>query len=265
MESSEEQIIIKSMDEETFASYSSTKIQNIGLRALLSIKKISVTLDKNYSKLLQIERELYDADKNGLLIIKANTSPEESTRWESVIQEVNNALKCIHDTLTTVKEKMAQKENDGYPYLWNELSVHLTVLKDNSKNAANSGRRFLPEAVHPQWEREFVQLATPLVESLIIHTDSFRVLQQMIERYTPVEIKAINQMIANHIPIDFTEEEAVHYQDDYNKALVNFKDEFKKEKNLWDTFLDILARGTHQSPSERVMMERWVDGEESNL
>ena len=65
--------------------------------------------------------------------------------------------------------------------------------------------------------------------------------------------------------MNFTYAEAVHYQNDYYKALVNFKNEFKKEKNLWDKFLDILAGGTHQSPSERVMMERWVDGEEDNM
>jgi hypothetical protein len=55
------------------------------------------------------------------------------------------------------------------------------------------------------------------------------------------------------------------YQKDYYKALVNFKKEFKEEKNLWDRFLDILAGGTHQSPSERVMLERWIEGEKGDL
>lgn len=35
--------------------------------------------------------------------------------------------------------------------------------------------------------------------------------------------------------------------------------------NLWDTFLDILAGGVHQSPSEHVMMERWIEGEKRDL
>ena len=45
----------------------------------------------------------------------------------------------------------------------------------------------------------------------------------------------------------------------------NFKKEFKEEKNLWDRFLDILAGGTHQPPSERVMLERWIEGEKGDL
>jgi len=47
--------------------------------------------------------------------------------------------------------------------------------------------------------------------------------------------------------------------------LKDFKKEFSEEKNLWDTFLDILAGGTHQSPSEHVMMERWIEGEKRDL
>lgn len=72
-------------------------------------------------------------------------------------------------------------------------------------------------------------------------------------------------MIVDQIPADFTYEEAVEYQNDYFKALVNFKKEFREEKNLWDKFLDILAGGTHQSPAERVMMERWLEGEKGSL
>jgi hypothetical protein len=69
----------------------------------------------------------------------------------------------------------------------------------------------------------------------------------------------------DQIPLDFTYQEAVDYQTDYYKALINFKKEFKQEKNLWDKFLDILAGGTHQLPSERVMMERWLDGDKQEL
>jgi len=90
-------------------------------------------------------------------------------------------------------------------------------------------------------------------------------LLQLIERYTPDELNKITQIIVDNIPLDFTYAEAVEYQHDYYKALVNLKKEFKEEKNLWDKFLDILAGGTHQSPSERVMMERWVDGEKGDL
>jgi hypothetical protein len=265
MEAAEEQIIMKTTDKEISTAISSSKRHNFGLKALLSIKSNPATLEKDYSELLHIESELDRLNKNGLLIIEANTLPEATVRWKAVIQEVNKAVTGINNTLSAAKDKIVQKEKEGYPDLWKQLALHLTSLKDNSNNAGNSGLTFLPETFHSQWEREFVKPEKTLVESLVAHVESYRVLVQVIERYTPDELNTITQIIADHVPSDFTYEEAVEYQKDYFKALVNFKNEFKADKNLWDKFLDILAGGTHQTPSEGVMMERWLDGEEGNL
>lgn len=95
--------------------------------------------------------------------------------------------------------------------------------------------------------------------------ETCRVLLQMIEKYSPDELNRISKIIVDQVPADFSYEEAVVYQQDYHKALANFKKEFKEEKNLWDRFLDTLAGSTHQSPSERVMFERWIAGGKGDL
>jgi hypothetical protein len=77
MKSSEEQIIIKSMAEEPAGTNIGTENINPGLRALLSIKKIEVTLEKDYSGLLQIEAELDEAYKSG-----THQSPSERVMME---------------------------------------------------------------------------------------------------------------------------------------------------------------------------------------
>jgi len=259
------QIIMKTTDKEISAVISSTKRRNHGLKALLSIKSNTATLEKDYAELLHIESELDQLYKNGLLIIEDNAQQEAIVQWKAVIQKANEAVTGINDNLSAAKDKITQKEKDGYPDLWKQLALHIASLKDNSTNASNSGLTILPETFHSQWEREFVKPETPLVESLVAHVESYRVLMQVIERYTPDELNKITQIIIDHVPSDFTYEEAVEYQKDYYKALLNFKNEFKADKNLWDKFLDILAGGTHQTPSEGVMMERWLDGEEGNL
>jgi hypothetical protein len=198
-------------------------------------------------------------------MIDSNTSVEALAQWKEGLLEVNNAIAGINTKLTAAKEKLVEETKVGYPELWKQLALYVSVLKDKSKNVASIGIDILPEAIHPQWENEFVKLETTLVESIVSHVESCRVLLQMIERYTPAELNTITQIIAEQIPLDFTYQEALAYQNDYYKALVNFKKEFKEEKNLWDKFLDILAGGTHQAPSERVMMERWLDGDKGDL
>ncbi len=261
MEVLTEQISVK----RTVVLNTSTKSHNPGLKALLSIKNFTAALEKDYAELLQIESKLDELNKSGSLILQSNIPPEAISRWNMVLQSINIAVTGINNTLTTANEMIIQKEQDGYTDLWKHLETHITALKDNAKNAGNIGLTVLPETVHTQWENEFVNLETPLVESIVKQVESCRVLLQLIERYTPDELNKITQIIVDHIPLDFTYVEAVEYQNDYYKALANFKKEFKEEKNLWDKFLDILAGGTHQSPSERVMMERWLDGEKGEL
>ncbi|MDP2386347.1 MAG: hypothetical protein Q8M29_08240 [Bacteroidota bacterium] len=265
MEELEEQIPLNKKGEETVEFKKSTQRHSPGLRALLSVKHFTATLETDYTELLQIEGELHELNLNALLIIEANILPEAAAGWKVVIPEINKAVTGINVALTSAKEKSGHKEKTGNHEFWKQLTDHLTELKNNSKNAANTGLTLLPEKAHPQWEKEFVKLEAPLMESLIAHVESCRILLQMIERYTPDELNAITQIIADHVPLNFTYEEAMEYQNDYYKALINFKKEFKQEKNLWDKFLDILAGGTHQSPSERVMMERWLDGEKGDL
>lgn len=265
MEAVEEQIIIKTTGGETPVLNSGTKSYNPGLRALLAIKNFTATLEKDHIELQQIETDLDELNKKGLLMMEATASPEAIAQWKVNLQQVNNAVTGINDTITAAREKIAKNEKDGYPELWKQLAIHLAALNNNSKNAANTGLELLPEAAHPKWEKEYIKPEMPLVESMITHVESCRVLLQMIERYTPDELNVITQIIADQVPLDFTYEEAVEYQNDYYKALINFKKEFKQEKNLWDKFLDILAGGTHQSPSERVMMERWLNGEKGDL
>jgi len=261
----EEHIILKITGDKTTQLTSNSKSHNPGLRALLAIKNFNATLENDYGKLLQIENDLAELNNKGLLMIESKSSPEAIAQWKQSLDKLNNAVKAINEALSTAKEKIEQNIKDGFPELWGQLAVHLSALRSNSTDLISTGLLLQPEADYPQWEKEFSKHEIALVQSIISHVESCRVLLQMIERYTPDELNAITKIIVDQIPLDFTYEEAVEYQNDYYKALVNFKKEFKEEKNLWDKFLDILAGGTHQPPSERVMMERWLDGDKGDL
>lgn len=261
----ENEIIAKAITEENTELKNVNKSHNPGLRALLAIKNFNATLEKDYTELLQIENDLNELNKKGSLLIETSTSSEIAAQWNGILQKENISISSINDTLTSAKVNIEQKVKEGYSELWQQLSLQLIDFKNSSKKSADIGLQLLPENFHPQWEEQFVKIQTLLVEKLEKHVDSCRVLLQMIERYTPDELNSITKIIVEKIPLDFTYEEAIEYQNDYYKALVNFKNEFKEEKNLWDKFLDILAGGTHQLPSERVMMERWIDGEKEDL
>jgi hypothetical protein len=265
MENLEEQNPLNQKAQEAGEFNYNIKCYNPGLRALLSVKHFTKTLENDYNDLLIIEDDLNKLNLKAQIMIDANMSPEVIDKWKVALVEINKAIKDINSVLTSAKEKIEHNEKDSYPEFWKLLTSPLTELKNHSKNAANLGLTVLPENIHTQWENEYVKVQEPFVDSLITYVESCRILLQMIDRYTPDELNAITQIIADHVPLNFTYEEALDYQKDYYKELLNFKKEFKQEKNLWDKFLDILAGGTHQSPSERVMFDRWIDGEKGDL
>lgn len=265
MEELKEQILSTQTSKVADKLNNDNKRQNPGLRALLSIKHFAASVESDYAELIQIEIELKQLNEKAVFILEASMPLDESADWKLLLPEIDKATKEINAILIEAKEKAANQQKDYNPELWNQLTVRLHELKQYSQNAVNKGLTILPASAHLTWNNDFVNLQSPLLESLILRVESCRILLQMIERYTPDELNAITQIIADHVPIDFTYQEALVYQNDYYKALINFKKEFKQEKNLWDKFLDILAGGTHQSPSERVMMERWLDGEKGDL
>ena len=89
---------------------------------------------------------LDELNKEGLAIIEANASALGVARWKEIVQEENTSVNGINGALTTAKEKIEQKEKEGYHKLWKQLNIYLTSLKDSTTNAASTGLSLLPEA-----------------------------------------------------------------------------------------------------------------------
>ncbi len=238
---------------------------NPGLKALLSMRNCNITLEKEYEELLEIEAELDAMNKTGMLQIATHCNSEMQAKWKEQVDKGNEEIAGLNKTLKEEKEKIEKKEVITFTDLWNSLASNVNKLRESAKISGSLGFELLPETEHANWESKFLNLQRPLVEMVISYVESCMVLLRMIEKYTPEELNIITKIVVDKIPLDFTYKEAVVYEKDYFKALVDFKQEFKEEKNLWDKFLDILAGGTHQQPSERVMMERWIVGEKGDL
>ncbi len=242
-----------------------TKTYNSGLRALLSIRDLNVSLEKNRTALVQIEKEINDLNSDTTVIIQSNCTIESYEKWKGALKETDSPAFNVNKTLKTAIEKIAIKDSSGSTDLWKQFDLYLGELKNAYKNLEEQGIGMLPATEHEFWKRDigkFKETILPLIDSI---EETCRVQLRIIEKYSTNELTQITDTVLLGIPNDFTSEEAEKYEHDYLVALKDFKQEFHKEKNLWDSFLDILADGSHQSPSENVMMGRWVKGEKGDL
>ena len=89
----------------------------------------------------------------------------------------------------------------------------------------------------------------------------------MIEKFNKTEVDTLTNVIVKHIPQSFNLLQADRYKEEYLHAVKEIEQESKAKENLWDRFLNVLAGGIpfQQSPDERVMMRRWLEGERGQL
>lgn len=90
---------------------------------------------------------------------------------------------------------------------------------------------------------------------------------QMFEEFSKQEIDDLNKEIVKYIPKTYHLEDAIQYRSEYLTQLAQMEEEANKKDNLWDRFLNLLAGNVpfKQTPQERVMMMRWLDGEKGDL
>lgn len=235
------------------------------LRALLSIRNFNSALEKHYAQMLQIEKNLEELNKNALAIIEAHSSHKLQEKWKEGLNKMNSSLDAINDILNTAKEKVKNHDRSDSSALWKQFNSHLKNLKETNKNLENLGFEVLPESEQVHWKKDVCNFEDSILPLIVSHAKACEIELQMMEKYTPEEIHRLTQILLAHIPENYSFEEADKYEEDYMKTFEVFKKEFRQEKDLWDTFLDILAGGTHQAPSERVMLQRWIEGERGDL
>ena len=237
-----------------------TKIYNPKLRALLSVRNFNKALEGHLEQMKQIEKSLDNLFENALTIIKTYCTEQQQERWIHSQKDVSFYITSIDRVLKSLKEKIANKNKSDSSDLWNQFSVFENNLNTAYKASEKIGFEILPMRAHKDWQKDICIFEDTIMKLIISYADSCKLELEMIEKYTPQELDQITQIIADHIPAEFTFHEADKYEKEYLKAFEEMKKEFSDKKNLWDKFLDILAGGTHQPPSERVMMKRWLEG-----
>lgn len=253
------------LDKTDINTESLKKVYNSRLRALLALRDNSDNLGNKYNKLLEIEKDINELNFGTTKLIEVNSAPEEISNWKSALNNYNDSVTFMNKALLSLKEKIAKNDRSDSSDLWKEFNLRLDQLKTASKNLQKMGCETLPKGNKENWENDICTYESALMPLVISYAEACQIELQVIEKYTPQEQKRIKQLICEHIPRDFTADEINEYRKDYLNALDDLRKEFKKEKNLWDSFLDILAGGVHQTPAEHVMMKRWLDGEKGDL
>jgi hypothetical protein len=241
------------------------KINNSGLQSLLSIRNLTNSVEKHMEQLTKIESDMGLIYNNSLTLFQTYNAEGDHEHWENALSDINDGLTSVIESINSAVENIGSKNTTDHSELWNTFDIRLQKMKQAFKKLEIIGKEQLTEKDQSEFAKYFSHYESNLLPFITSYAGMCKAELQMIERFTQTERDEIAQLILSHIPENFTHKEAEKYETEYMNALELFRKEFSQKKNLWDTFLDILAGNTHQSPSEKVMLMRWIEGNRGDL
>ena len=238
---------------------------NSELRALLAIRNFGRVLKVHQDQMLQLESNLEQLNRDARSTIQAHCPPAARKAWDKQLQELEAGVHSLNQTLDTAKAKIENHDKSDASELWQHFDLELDKLVRTAAALKTGGLAILPASEHRHWTQDIGNFAATILPLILAHARACKLDLLLMAQYAPDELHQMTQTILAHIPDDFTYEEADEYQSDYMSAVEDIKQEFRRGKNLWDRWLDLLAGQAHQSAAERIMMARWLEGERGDL
>lgn len=234
------------------------------ITAIVAIRQLAKVLRGNWSDMIKNGKEIEASLAKLNHLVTAYGTNETKQHWSLEVTNYNTHLIALKTIMTNVQAKVKSKDSNGIASMWGNYKEYASALKTTFNNLQHIGKQSLPEVEVENWESEWNKIES--IHNTITQEAAACLLQlEMIENYTPTEIDELTATILKHIPLHYSQSEAKEYTDEYMEAYEAIKNEASQKRNLWDRFLDMLAGGKQQTPAERVMMQRWVDGEKDEL
>lgn len=234
------------------------------IEAVVSIRHLAIATSENWTTMRKVGEIVKTNLENASSLVSTYGSENTKNNWNSEMGSYNDNLSHLKVILNSTIDKIKAKNSQGLSEGWNNYKQYSDNITSSITNLESFGESSLPENEVEHWKTIWSEIkdAHTKIKS---EAEACSIKLKMIEAYSPEEVDELTDTILKHIPAKYSKEDAHKYSDDYMKAYEDMKKEASQKKNLWDKFLDILAGGTQQTPAQRVMMQRWVDGEKGEL
>ena len=180
--------------------------------------------------------------------LKQNATAEIGAEREDLLNEIhvygNQAIQHLKMVGETLYE--SGKVNEGS---WKEFETKKAYLFESALKFERLGKKVLNGEHLRHWEADFVILENSILPPIENELNTIRFIIDFVGKYSRENREKF---------LGITKESEAHYI----KVIKQFKEEFEPKTNLWDSIMELLAGDVHPSPSERIMFEKWIDGEQ---
>ncbi|CAL2104585.1 conserved protein of unknown function [Tenacibaculum sp. 190130A14a] len=239
------------------------KNNNPVIKAVVSIRHLALGLSTNWSNMKSIGNNFEKEMNIVSSIVEEFTDAKTKNQWESEKNKYQYNLSELKRILSNTINKIKDKNSENLSSDWNSYQGFSNDMTLTLSNMQTIGENIASEDIKHKWTQHW-SLLNEAHKQLKNEAEACCLQLRMIEEYSPEEVSNLTDTILKHIPVKYSIEEAEKYSKEYMEAYEAIKNEASQKKNLWDKFLDILAGGVEQTPAQRVMMRRWVNGEKGD-
>ena len=239
---------------------------NKNLETLIKLRHLSEGLNSNWEALNTAKVKVAHLLDEANNIVKMFGSDLGKSKFQEDVNLIASLRDKIESQLAYFKNKIESQSN----------SDSSEIYKDFLSNTESISSIFTKIGKYPDDYFSGMNSADwfgvwAVIQSNIYTVQGFGhsafVQLQMFENFSKQEIDDLTKEIIKYIPKSYHIEDAIQYKQEYITALAQMEEEANKKDNLWDRFLNLLAGNIpfKQTPQERVMMMRWVNGEKGEL
>ncbi len=230
------------------------------IKAVQTIKKLVVDVKKGHQQIVENGKKVRNhLQECGVLFASVNDK-NLTEIWLAKKQTFLETTDKIGELFTEIETKLKNRDASKLSEIWEKFSVYKTILNHNFQEMKDLGEIVFIDENLEKWNSVWNEIFLLATENFSI-AETHTLKLAMIEKLKPEEIDELTQEILNHLPYNYTDEEAHQYEQDYIKAYNELKAMREGKKNLWDKILDILAGGLQETPAQRVKMMRWIENE----
>ncbi|MET3730775.1 hypothetical protein [Moheibacter stercoris] len=232
------------------------------MKTLLRIKDFRKDFLSHSEAIKELTQDLVSKYEEGAEFLKRHADSDYQKEWEESLNNVMVQSNQMNQVLALSDDFMNENKQDhDFQSEYNDFVDRRNQLSQAALQFESIGSKALSEENLNTWNERFVVWKEEYEPQIENENVTVKLIYDFQHKYSQEDLVKITEIIsqANAEEVDWND--PVQFQQQYIKAIQEFQREFKP-KNLWDNIMEILAGGVHPSPSERMMLEQWADGEQ---
>lgn len=232
------------------------------MKTLMSIRDFQTDFVGHSEVIRKLTHDLTQVYQQGLNFFLRFAEEEHHKEADELLNNVHVEANQMNQVLTLSLNQMNLAAVDHeYEKEYKDYFQRRSQLKEAALKFESLGERYLSDGNLEEWNREFV-VWKEFYETQFERENAYiKLIYDFYDKYSHQDLVRITQILNDSNADEVNWDDPVQFQQRYIKAIQEFQREFKP-KNLWDNILEILAGGVHPSPSERIMLQQWTDGEQ---